>query len=225
MFYVIDRTVSFGEVTKVSYRRKHCSLCGWYAENREPGIVIRIRRASELVPVVWTANRLAFSEWAIRVFRKAGLTGWEVVPEKVKLRHKKLSRKVPTYYEIDVTGKGGSISHNKGVRLEFCCPECGRARYSRPTEGISVDPKQWDGSDIFRVKEMPGHYLVSEAFAEVIRRRRVRGVELVPEGEWRDAFAWMIEDSTPKPGPEKPEYTFDIVEELRRRKAAKNSGE
>ena len=222
MFYVFEPMVFLGEAVKVEFRHRDCPLCGTRALGREGGITIRVHNAHHLVPIVWTCDRLAFTEYAIRVLRKAGLTGWDSLVEKVRILHRGIRRKVPTYHEVIITANEVSISHNKGVRVRERCPECGRTTFTPPSQGIYVNVSEWDGSDIFGIHELPGTYLVTESFADVIRRRRFRGIELTPAEEWRDSWAWQEEDRRPKSGPERPEYTFDIVEELRRRKAKKS---
>jgi len=217
MFYVFEPQIFLGEVVQVKFRHRDCRHCGTYAVGREGGITIRVRRARELAPIVWTCDRLAFTEYASRVLSKAGLTGWEALPEEVTLLHRGIKREFPTYHEALVTSKSISILDSKGVQVEQCCATCGRTTYTPPREGIRVNPSDWDGSDIFGIRELPGNYLVTEKFAGVIRDRRFRQVELTPAEEWRDPWAWQEEDRTAKPGPETPEYTFDIVERFRGR--------
>ena len=189
MFYIIDPDICYLEVDEIDFEQVNCPKCGPYPGPRKGGVSLVMTRRNEAVPVIRTFDRLAFSEYAIRVFREAGITGWKPLPEKVKIiRRQGAGRvKIPTYHEIIVTGRAGHVRQYPGIKLDEHCPECGRKSYSDFIGGVTVEMRLWDGSDIFKIEQFPG-YLVTEKFVEVVRNKKMRGLEFIPAEEWRDPF-------------------------------------
>lgn len=52
-----------------------------------------------------------------------------------------------------IVGDGGSIAKQCGLKKKMDCPACGWEDWTVPRRKITVDLKQWDGSDFFRVHE------------------------------------------------------------------------
>jgi hypothetical protein len=187
MFYVIECEVSYLEVTSIDFRKsRECPECGTRPLERAGGIAVVMTRKSEAVPIIEPFDRLALSDYAIKVFQDAGITGWEPLPEKMRIlrRGGAKSAKIPIYHEIIVTGRAGHISQLPTVVLTKVCKKCGTEDYSDPKGGISLKESLWDGSDVFEVEGF-SEYLASEKLAEVIRAKKIRGVELTPAEEWQ----------------------------------------
>lgn len=211
VFYILQFDIDYCWVPGgCEYAHKRCPVHGTRAVGRKDGANMTVMMAKGIVPIIHTSWRLACTDYALHALRKAGVTGWELRPEPVKVRRRGVRRNIPTYHEIEITGRGGSILHNEGVRILEECPHCGAKRYTCPTNGIHIAPNQWDGSDIFSVKERRGIFLVTEKFAEVVRRKRFRGLSLIPATEWIDPLAHL---DPPAPAP--PESTTAVVKMLR----------
>ena len=90
------------------------------------------------------------------------------------------------YDEMIVIGHTRGYSDQVGLEIEAECSECGRLAYVYPKHGLSMPRQCWDGSDIFQIDELPGIYLVTEAFREVIENHHCTGVVFVAIDEWRD---------------------------------------
>jgi hemerythrin len=204
MFYVLDipKQYKYWESGDSVLEYKECPIEGAYPAGRKGPTTKILKSPKGLMPIIETAGGyLGCTRYALREMRRSGITGWRLSPWQVKVVPRGIRRKVPPYYEIEIVGKGGSIAHNKGVKLKEVCPGCGRKRYTSPTHGIHVDKKQWDGSDLFYVDEV-GELLCSEKFARMFRRKRFRGLKLIPAPKWKDPMVdptvWLLEDMPPR---------------------------
>jgi hypothetical protein len=189
VFYTLDFAIEPWEIAEIHFEREHCDGCGDYAGERIGGVGVVLTSRSRIVPVASTFDRLSFSEYAIKLFRKEGITGWEPFAEEVKIRRRGLSRsvKIPIYHEINVTGRAGNVWDYPGVKLKRSCPVCKEKVYSQPKDGFVVREDLWDGSDIFQISRFMD-FVVSEKFAQAVRKHKMRGIELEPTTEWRDPF-------------------------------------
>lgn len=189
MFYTLSFPIEPWEIAEIHFKREHCAGCGDYAGERMGGVTVVLTSRGQIVPVASTFCRITFSEYAIKLFRREGITGWEPFPEKVKIRRRGLSPsvKIPTYHEINVTGRAGHVWDYPGVVLKKTCPVCKHKVYSQPKDGFVVRQDLWDGSDIFQIDRFMD-FIVSEKFGEVVRAHKMRGIRLEPTEEWRDPF-------------------------------------
>ena len=90
------------------------------------------------------------------------------------------------YDEMVVIGHTRGYSERVALEIDSECRECGRRAYVYPRQGLLVPRECWDGSDIFLIDELPGLYVVTEAFREVIEKHQYTGTKFVPIDEWRD---------------------------------------
>jgi hypothetical protein len=189
MFYTISFPVKPWEIKEIHFKRHACAGCGTYLEDRLGGVAVIITSRSQIVPVTSTFDRIALSEYAIELFQREGITGWEPFSEKVKIHRRGLSRsvKIPTYHEINVTGRAGQVKDYPGVELKSVCKVCGHKVWSQPREGFQVREDLWDGSDIFEIDRFMD-FIVSQKFADMVRAHKIRGIRLEPTEEWRDPF-------------------------------------
>jgi len=133
----------------------------------------------------------------LTLFRDAGITGFTTRPVDIRLvgrsRREQAPAEMPRLWEFVVTGDGGYTHRDSGIRLLLHCPTCGFTRYSTYRNGIIVDETQWDGSDVFRIREWRNVRLVTEKVKEVIMRHELTNVVLLPAEELR----WP--DDIPRP--------------------------
>jgi hypothetical protein len=148
-------------------------------------IHIVIKYGEDVLPVIEPSERLAFSDYLIKLFLKGGITGWEALPERVKVTWagKGAKPKIPVYHEIRVMGRAGHISQYPEVVMQTGCPACGHRTWSVPKNVFQVKEDLWDGSNLFWIGQFPG-YLADEKFVEFVRVKRVRGFKFIPTEEW-----------------------------------------
>lgn len=89
---------------------------------------------------------------------------------------------VPPLYQLVVTGTGGHVPPIMGIAKAAECEICGRSEYPEiPHDlAIAVDSRQWDGSDIFTLVELPGFPIVTDNVARILKKAHVTNVGLQP---------------------------------------------
>ncbi len=146
---------------------------------------------------VWTwHSECLIQDQVLQLFRERGFTGFEVKPVRaqMKIRAKKPDPcddnpgltaelanqiKIPTLWELVVTGWAGVTSPESGVRLLESCSTCGLTSYSCFTDPTRlIDDSQWDGSDFFMVWPLPKFIFVTQRVAQTIRRTKLQGAHL-----------------------------------------------
>jgi len=83
-------------------------------------------------------------------------------------------------FELIVTGWGGLPSAKAVLKLVEACPDCGHKVYAIADPTRIIDPRSWDGSDLFIVWPLPRFIFVSDRLAHIIRKENLSGVKLVP---------------------------------------------
>ena len=186
MFYTISFPIESWEIKDIDFSEAGCAVCGPHFGGRKGGVAVVLTSRSQIVPVASTFGRIALSEYAMDLFRREGIMGWEPFPEKVKIHRRGLSRsvKIPTYHEINVTGRAGHVKDYPGVELKSACAACGHKVWTRPKDGFQVREDLWDGSDIFEIERFVD-FIVSEKFVDVVKKHKMRGMEFEPTEEWR----------------------------------------
>jgi len=135
--------------------------------------------------VIWTwESTCLITERVVKIFREAGLTGYELKPATVRFK-KQPDKKAPKVWELVVTGWGGMAPPESGIRLVESrhCEGCGRLklRYKGPCDPtLLIDESQWDGSDFFFVWPFPKFRFVNERVAALVRSEKITGVVLKP---------------------------------------------
>lgn len=146
---------------------------------------------------VWTwMSECLVTDRVLQLFRQVGLTGFEVRPvvvEGVKRLGKKGLEKIPTLWELVVTGRGGDARPESGIRIIYQCEACGLVKYSSYKNGILVDEERWDGSDFFTVNGYPKYILVTERVKDLIMAHRLTNCVLIPA----EALRWP--EGMPRP--------------------------
>ena len=138
---------------------------------------------------VWTwYSECLMQDHILDLFRREGFTGFEARPAKAKL--KKGAEKPPMLWELAVTGWGGVVRPESGVKRIHFCEECKHVRYSGVTNAHNlIDESRWDGSDVFLIWPMPGSIFVTERVADYIRDHRLSGAVLKRPDEYESSTA------------------------------------
>ncbi|MGB9619005.1 MAG: double-CXXCG motif protein [Armatimonadota bacterium] len=147
---------------------------------RQPNlsIVLPGKTVDDVDDFVWTwLSECLVQDHVLELFRRAGLTGYEVKP--VKARFKRTTETPPRLWELVVTGWAGVAPPESGIRLVEKCEGCGYLKYSDCDDPERlIDPSQWDGSDFFIVWPLPKFIFVTDRVAKLIRENRLTGVVL-----------------------------------------------
>jgi len=114
------------------------------------------------------------------LIRHANVTGFEVRPVTVSHFKRRVAAvpELPQLWELVVIGKGGDADPASGGELLTRCPVCDYTLYSSFKNGIIVDERLWDGSDIFTVNGYPRYYLVTERVRNLILSEKLTNVML-----------------------------------------------
>lgn len=167
------RKFKSAELIGVSYPPILCSLDPRHQRPGKrvgsPKLVLPTVQTSDFV---WTwSNDCIVADRILRLFHGAGLTGFEAnsIPvAQVKGRRATSHTPIPELWEVRVNGIGGDAHPDSGIKLLYTCSECGYQRYSSFNEGITVDPKNWDGSDFFTINGYPRLILITERTKQLI---------------------------------------------------------
>lgn len=184
-FFVFEYALPGPWVIDVRYKHVQCSACGPRPVARVGWTSVRFSRESELVDFTATADGILARHSVLEQLREARISGWR--PGRVTVeRAAGLLEQDTEYDEMVVVGHTREYSGRVALEIEADCRECGRRVYVRPKEGLLIPTECWDGSDIFVIDELPGIYVVTETFREVIRQHKCTGVKFVAVDEWED---------------------------------------
>jgi hypothetical protein len=133
------------------------------------------------------------SERFAEAFRTEGLTGLlgfhpcEVVRMK-RMRRVPKPSVAPPYVVVSICFGRGAVdearSHLRRAR-PLTCPEC-RNPGTDSIHGFTLEPGTWQGEDVFRPRGLPGDIVVSERFAEFVKKHGWTNMKLTPTEE----FVW-----------------------------------
>lgn len=109
------------------------------------------------------------SERAVPVFEENGISGfsgkWEVTVSDG-----------PRYFAMEI---GGSVELDFAamhLKKKNLCSRCGQYNWNRQRmEPVILDEASWDGSDICRVKSLPGLFACSRRFAQIVKDHGLTG--------------------------------------------------
>ena len=128
----------------------------------------------------WTwMTELLISSKVLEIFEQNRITGFDVRPV-VAEYPKRTKTPFPELYELVITGWAGQPSREARLIVTDLCPACRRVFYSIGEPRKLLDPRAWDGSDLFMVWPLPRHPFASERLASIIRQEKLSGVKLIP---------------------------------------------
>lgn len=184
-FYVLQHTAIGPEVIDVTYKHVECRNCGVRPVARIGGTSVRFARKAELTDLSRTAEGIIARQAVVDHLAEERISGWRQgvvhVEAASRLRGHDLA-----YCELVIIGHTRGYAERTGLEIEDECKECGRRTFTYPREALVVPEKCWDGSDIFGIDELPGIWVVTEAFRLAIEKYQYTGVDFVLTAEWRD---------------------------------------
>jgi hypothetical protein len=138
-----------------------------------------------------SGDDVLISERMARAFKAEGLTGLlgfhpvEVVRVRRRLKGPKPDA-VPRYFVVSPCfGRAAVDEARSHLRRNepITCPEC---RYTGmdSIHGFALEPGTWEGEDVFRPRGLPGRIVVSERFAEFVKKHGFTNMKLIPTEEY-----------------------------------------
>ncbi|HYH95198.1 double-CXXCG motif protein [Hyalangium sp.] len=138
-----------------------------------------------------SGDDVLISERVAESFRAEGLTGLlgfhPVEILRVRKRHRRMELGVvPRYFVVTPCFGRGAVAeeHSRLRHTEpVTCPEC---RYTGldSIHGFTMEADTWKGEDVFRPRGLQGCIVVSERFAEFVRRHGFTNMKLLPTEEY-----------------------------------------
>lgn len=126
---------------------------------------------------------LLVSERMADAARAEGLTGMEFHPVQVVKRNARARRLgIPKYFMVSVAyGRAAVDEARSGIRrLEpIECDEC-RSTNVDGIFGFRLEAGSWDGLDVFKPRGLQSEIVVSERFADFVRRHGFTNIKLIP---------------------------------------------
>ena len=129
----------------------------------------------------------------LNALQEAGITGYydqktDFIEWTDRTTGKNLDIDGSKYREIVITGRGGYLTDLEGNRIPYC-EKCGKIErfglYSY--KGFSTD--DWDGSDMFFLKNWPGVLLVTTKVKKVITKNKFKNIRFEPLKEFQSRIA------------------------------------
>lgn len=116
---------------------------------------------------------MRFSPWMFLISNKFksvleenNISGWKDYPVEV---YDKKGNPILGYSGFSITGRGGEMEGASSPKWKEICDSRQRPRYH---------PKQWDGSDIFRIN--PAYLVISKKLKDILIENKITGVEYFP---------------------------------------------
>lgn len=178
---------AYKDLTFTGFNRSVCPECeceiatAQYKENT-PNFVLEGGRVYPDYLQFAGAGRQPFliSEKALELFEKnqiTGYSGYQLV-NYVSSKRKDNSSIIQQvkYYNLNITGRVDLDLAEMHLKKKHLCPQCGQFDWSRRRFGKTIlDETTWDGSDLCRLKSIPGFKLCSEKLKELVRQHELTG--------------------------------------------------
>lgn len=91
------------------------------------------------------------------------------------LRHHMISD-ISRYFSMEICGEIELNASAMKLKKKRFCEKCGQYTWNRKSLGpIILDPNTWNGSDLCRIKSIPGYFVCTDRFAEMVRCNGLTG--------------------------------------------------
>ena len=183
IFYDISNDNKFRDIDYAEGTDWEGIICSKYDGHQRAGIrigqlQIKIKN-NRIGDFLWTfLSESIITDKVAKIFIKNKASGYKL--KNIQVINTKFAFNL---WEFIVTGNGGDAHSDSGIFLKERCIYCGMTTYSAFENGIIINEKNWDKSDIFTVNGYPKHILVTEKIAELIRINHLTGVKITPSHE------------------------------------------
>jgi len=191
-----------------------CPVCGgavslrrWLPPHR---IKLSSGKPSKWGDFVWGAGfPLLVSSKFKEIYEREGLTGIEEFSSPVEivrmgtLKSGQFPVPPPTYHLIHVPWGGANqddvASGLTHVRPEvITCAFCRVGVTGRKLERVVIEEGSWNGSDIFKPRNAPVPFMVSECFKQVVENHKLTNILIIPADKYaydeRRPGLWYVKD-------------------------------
>ncbi|MEK9149658.1 MAG: hypothetical protein AAB267_06400 [Candidatus Desantisbacteria bacterium] len=161
------------------YGLKHPFI--WKKREGEKGNLIIDLPSSNIGDFIMMWGAWIITDKAAQLFKEAGFTGYELRPVRVnRVKRMKKGVSIPNLWELVITGWGGIIPPESGMKRIYECETCSYWEYSPPTNPSAlIAPSQWDGSDFFMVFPLVQFIFVTEKVKQFIEENGLSGCKFI----------------------------------------------
>ena len=108
------------------------------------------------------------------ISRVSGYSGYQNVA--IEMVHNSKSITVPSYYNLDISGKIDLDTVAMHIKKKRSCSVCGQFEWSRMRlEPIILNRASWDRSDLCLIESIPGFRVCSEKIKELALTHKLTG--------------------------------------------------
>ena len=168
----------------------HCRQCGRSLTCKQINNLRMELFGQELLQIVWTDVAPLFSDPLVQALTSSNLHGftfrpvdivawWKANPSTNEIENVLLWEDAPILHQLLPVGAGVSILNHNRVKVSILCTECKAEKYSLLDHGIIIDKSQWNGSDLFTVKEYPALLIITERFVQWLSQNRIGNYEVI----------------------------------------------
>ena len=186
VFYIMSEKYTNYAVLECPYSQPYskdiCSICGSISTIRTNPIIQTRFFGKKEADYFYDSSFITHlvSPELLRTLKEAGITGFydqktDFIDWIDRSTGKTLNIDGSKYREIIITGRGGYLTDLDGNRIPYC-EKCGKIDSFgiHAYKGFSTD--DWDGNDMFFLKNWPGRLLVTEKVKKIITKNRFKNV-------------------------------------------------
>lgn len=157
-----------------------CPCCGAIYSKRLPNAKLYLK-GKKAADYYYATNCNIISGKMQKLLLEAEITGFTLrdldIQEWYDKKGKKLDLPYDDLKEIVITGRCGYLRHKDG-RIVDKCNLCGGKNYKKQGEvnGLSVNLKEWDKSDMFYFKNWEGPIIVTEKVKEIVEKNKLKNI-------------------------------------------------
>ncbi|MDD1505809.1 hypothetical protein PVA17_24125 [Lysinibacillus sp. CNPSo 3705] len=167
--------------------RRECDKCGGVQSIIKNPLKVQLRddKTSDFYQMM--GNNIIGSGIQDTLIRH-NFKGFKLSPIEIKNEERLLDKELFNLARIEATGKGGFLQDHLGNKIPHC-ETCGTfLNILRISEGLSVDEKEWDGSDIFYFNNWYGNLIITEDVYKVLNESNTQNVRFINLREFSNDY-------------------------------------
>ncbi|MEX3748342.1 hypothetical protein [Lysinibacillus xylanilyticus] len=177
------------KTTGEDYNRRKCGKCGGVQSIIKNPLKVQLRddKTSDFYKMI--GNNIIGSGIQDILIRH-NFKGFKLSPIEIEVKNEErlLDKELLNLTRIEAIGKGGFLQDHLGNKVPHC-DNCGTfLNILRISEGLSVDEKEWDGSDIFYFNNWYGNLIISEAVYNVLNESNTQNVRFINLREFSNDY-------------------------------------
>lgn len=191
-FYLLreksDTNVIFKN-TGEDYDSKECDKCGGVRSPIKNPLKVQLRddKTSDFYKLLGSN---IIGNGIQDILKRHHFKGFKLSPIEIEVKNEErlLDKELFKIARIEATGKGGFLQDHLGNKIPHC-ETCGAfLNILRISEGLSVDEKEWDGSDIFYFNNWYGNLIITEAVYNVLNESNTQNVRFIHLREFSNDY-------------------------------------